>query len=243
MTKMNFLSGSWLKVIAMISMLVDHSAMILMAKSASSQIPYFSIGKYAVTDYFICRNIIGRLAFPIFAFLLVEGYKYTKSRKRYFLNLLIFAFISIIPWNLIYGGLFHFSSFNVLFTLFFGVLGMMMIDKIVEELKTKQRLPLLPSMTFAFGLLAIRFLHLDYGIVGVAYIITLHLLQGNILGQFAATIATFTYNRFHQFNFLAYIPIFLYNGKRGFIKGKWGKYTMYAFYPIHLFILWWITKS
>lgn len=213
MTKINILSGSWLKVIAMISMLIDHSAMVLLTKTASAHIPYFFIGKYAVTDYYICRNIIGRLAFPIFAFLLVEGYKYTKSRKCYALNLLIFAVISIVPWNLTHGGLFHFRSFNVLFTLFFGVLGMMLIDRIVDELKTKQRLPILHSMTFVFGLLAIRFLHLDYGIVGVAYIITLHLLQGNILGQFAATIATFTYNRFHQFNFLAYIPIFLYNGK------------------------------
>lgn len=240
--RFQILSGSWLKIIAMISMFVDHYAMIILAHRQSAHSSYFTIGKYAVSDYFICRNIIGRIAFPIFAFLLVEGYKYTKNRRQYALNLLIFAILSIIPWNLTHSSLFQFTSFNVLFTLFFGVVGMYLIDEIIVYYKVHSAFPVTKTVLLVLGLIGIRFLRLDYGAVGVAYIIILHLLQDNRLNQLIATLATFTYNRFHQFNFLAYIPISLYNGERGFINGKWGKYIMYAFYPIHILILWYIYK-
>lgn len=239
-SKFQILSGSWLKVIAMVSMFIDHAALVLMSGNPNHHIPYFSIGHYNITDYFICRGIIGRIAFPIFAFLLVEGYRYTKSRKKYAFSLLVFAMLSTIPWNLIHGSIVYHSSFNVLFTLFVGVIGMMMIDNITISYKDTSKIPLIKSIGFIIFLLAIRFLRLDYGVVGVAYIVLLHLLQGNVLGQFAATLATFSYSRFHHTNFLAFIPIMLYNGKRGFIRGKVGKYIMYTFYPLHLLFLWWI---
>ena len=77
------LSGSSLKVIALVSMTVDHIAYYLM--------------EHGTLLYELMR-MVGRMAFPIFAFLLVEGYTHTRSRGKYALNLLIFALISEVPW-------------------------------------------------------------------------------------------------------------------------------------------------
>lgn len=230
------LSGSWLKIIAMVSMVADHYAMLFLTRDAQAHIPYFTIGNYAIDDYFILRNIIGRMAFPIFAFLLVEGYRHTKSKKKYGINLLIFAVLSIIPWNLMHGRLLYFRSVNVLFTLLFGLIGMMISDEYNKAQNSSAKAKYAACMVTL--IIIARFCRLDYGIAGIGYIILLHLFDNNRLGQFVATIAAFSSRKFHQLNFLAFIPIMLYNGERGFIKGNWGKYAMYAFYPLHMLVLW-----
>ena len=240
-TKYKILSGSWLKIIAMTAMLIDHTAIIFMSGDKAFHQPYCVIGNYPVTDYFLCRNIVGRLAFPIFAFLIVEGYHHTSNRRRYAQNLLLFAIISIIPWNLVHGDLLYHSSQNVLFTLLFGVILMLQTDKITQYYSQNSHFPLVQTLTIIPELIAIQLLHTDYGAIGVVYIVLLHVLRGNILNQSFATFATFAYNKFHRFNILALIPLSMYNGKRGFIQGKWAKYVMYAFYPLHLIILWGIS--
>ena len=99
------LSGSWLKMIAMLSMTIDH-----MAYYYGIENPYL---------YELMRTI-GRIAFPTFAFLLAEGFVHTKNRQKYMLSLFIFALLSEIPWFLLN----HDGSHNVLFTLLAGVLGL-----------------------------------------------------------------------------------------------------------------------
>lgn len=240
--KYKILSSSSLKIIAMLSMLIDHAALMFMSYDATYHEPYFSVGKIAVSDYFLCRNIIGRLAFPLFAFLIVEGFHHTKSHTRYARNLLLFAIISIIPWNLAHGNILYHSSQNVLFTLFMGVVAMSQIDKITRYHSQHNSLPPIPTLLLVTELFLIQLVHLDYGTVGVIYIILLHILRNNTLNQFLATLATFTYSKFSRFNFLAYIPISMYNGRRGFIKGKVSKYLMYTFYPAHILILWAISQ-
>ncbi len=226
----------------MTAMLIDHTAIIFMSGDKAFHQPYCVIGNYPVTDYFLCRNIVGRLAFPIFAFLIVEGYHHTSNRRKYAQNLLLFAIISIIPWNLVHGDLLYHSSQNVLFTLLFGVILMFQTDKISQYYSQHSHFPLVQTLTIILELIAIQLLHTDYGATGVVYIVLLHVLRGNILNQSIATFATFAYNKFHRFNILALIPLSMYNGKRGFIQGKWAKYVMYAFYPLHLIILWGISQ-
>ena len=89
MSKIQIFSGSWLKVIAMVTMLFDHMAVFL---------PYFH--EYP-TLYFAMRTI-GRTAFIIFAFLLAEGFIHTHNRRKYGRNLTIFALISQLPYSLIH---------------------------------------------------------------------------------------------------------------------------------------------
>lgn len=103
------LSGSWLKVIAILSMTIDHIAY------------YYGVSNLYV--YELMRTV-GRIAFPTFAFLLAEGYVHTRNRQRYMLSLFTFAVLSEIPWFLLN----HDNSHNVLFTLLAGVIGMYIIE-------------------------------------------------------------------------------------------------------------------
>ena len=119
---------------------------------------------------------------------------------------------------------------------------MFQTDKISQYYSQHSHFPLVQTLTIILELIAIQLLHTDYGAIGVVYIVLLHVLRGNILNQSIATFATFAYNKFHRFNLLSLIPLSMYNGNRGFIQGKWAKYVMYAFYPLHLIILWGISQ-
>lgn len=114
------LSGSALKIIAVIAMICDHCAKLLL-------VPKGIIGKSA---YIAMSWGIGRIAFPLFALLLVEGFLHTKNVKKYALNLALFAFLTIFPWNLASTGhLLVFSKTNVLFTLLLGLISIWCLDK------------------------------------------------------------------------------------------------------------------
>jgi hypothetical protein len=144
--KWKWLSGSGLKILAVVSMLVDHLAVFVWRNDPWAMTHLFQIGQRWVTPYFLMRSF-GRLAFPLFAFLFVEGFIHTRSRKRYGLNLGVFALISEIPYNLVVSGTWHCMGQNVFFTLFFGFLGMCAIEYFKEDIK---------KMAFALlGLLAV----------------------------------------------------------------------------------------
>ena len=104
------LSGSALKVIAMISMVIDHIALYLMEHG---------------TVLYETMRCVGRIAFPVFAFLITEGFIHTRSRYRYFFTLLGFAVISEIPWYLLNGAD---ETHNVMFTLALGVATLMVLE-------------------------------------------------------------------------------------------------------------------
>ena len=103
------LSGSWLKMIAMLSMTIDH-----LAYYYGCENPYL---------YELMRTV-GRIAFPTFAFLLAEGFVHTRDKSKYMINLFVFALLSEVPWMLLN----HDGSHNVLFTLLAGILGMHIIE-------------------------------------------------------------------------------------------------------------------
>ena len=109
------LSGSTLKVIAMISMVIDHIALYLMEHG---------------TVLYETMRCIGRIAFPVFAFLIAEGFIHTKSRYRYFFTLLDFAVISEIPWYMLNGAD---GTHNVMFTLALGVATLMVLENLLQR--------------------------------------------------------------------------------------------------------------
>ena len=208
------LSGSALKLIAMAAMVVDHVALIFFCNN-----PEYS------TLYDQMRTI-GRISYPVFAFLIVEGYLHTHDFGRYAKRLLYFAVISEIPWQLIN----HDGSHNVLFTLLAGLFVMYMID---HWNTTNINILLFAIVT---GVLLIYF-HTDYDCRGLLLILVFYLFKKD---PFLQTIFGILVMSFYGIRgaLIAFLIINAYNGHRGFIQGDMGKYLVYLFYPCHLFILW-----
>ena len=223
------LSGSALKVLAMVMMLIDHSARFVLRDNPSFATPFFSFYGHDVSLNYL-MTFVGRWAFPIFAFLIVEGFLHTRNRFRYGRNLLVFAFISEIPWNLIHSGTLFWNTQNVFFTLFLGYLGLCVIEK-YENQKSKMAISLLVLLFVPI------ILRTDYSSTGFGFILMLYVLRNQKILQ--AVIGCSILSS-HWIGALAFIPINMYNGKRGFVQSKIVKYSFYAFYPLHLLLLWWI---
>lgn len=149
-------TGSTLKLIAIITMLIDHTAATILVRTLIAR-GIEGLGNsntQATLDFMrdnaviygvnIIMRLIGRIAFPIFCFLLVEGFVHTHNKWKYALRLGIFALISEIPFDLAFNSkLFDFSYQNVFFTLLIGLLVMMGFEIVREKLGEKKWLPLL----------------------------------------------------------------------------------------------------
>lgn len=230
-SKYGFLSSNVLKIIAVIAMIVDHSAVI------------FSLEPSA-----LFRGI-GRLAFPIFAFLISEGAVRSKNKLKYILRLIIFAFISEIPFDLAFGeSWFDMKNQNVYFTLVLGLLSCIAYDFL-----RKKKLGILAFVsTFIFGLGAF-FLHSDYGFMGVVVITLMAVFSSSapsvkFIGiTLSAFMTSIVYVPPLGIGFLqaqlpavlSGVPLSLYNGKRG---KRVNKYVFYAFYPAHILVLYLIKQ-
>ena len=226
-----FLSGSHLKLLAVLTMLVDHLAAFWWYRLPEFQTELFFVGHRAVTPYVLLR-MVGRIAFPLFAFLIVEGFQHTRNRRRYGINLAVFALLSEIPWNLVHSGKLFFPAQNVFFTLLLGYLGLCAIERFREQWK--------PLLGCLLGLLVVSiFLRADYGCSGYGFILLLYALRENKILQ--AIIGSCVLGS-RWIAGLAFIPINLYNGQRGFVKGPVWKYAFYLFYPLHLLAIWWLAR-
>lgn len=215
------MSNFVLKIIAIISMFFDHCGYIIFNKFS-----YF--------------NYIGRLAFPIFAFGIGQGYIHTKNIKKYFLRLFVFALISQIPFQLFLTSIGSVFSLNIFFTLILGLFSIYLYNLC----KNKKILDI-------FSVIAISIisevLHCDYGWYGVAIIFIFYIFNNKKLFMNISFIfCTFLnylikiYTNFH----IAYIYLFIFTCLSLFFinsynenKGKNMKYIFYIFYPIHLLLL------
>lgn len=210
-----------LKIMAVVSMFLDHLS-------------------YAIYGQFSWLNYIGRLAFPIFAFQLTEGYLHTKNLKKYFLRLGIFAIISQIPYYFFINTFTNIFTLNIFFTLFAGLLAITIFDKFKNKY--------LGFLFVALIALISEILHFDYGYFGILIIFIFYIFKQNKLQLFIAflfavclkyTIALVQNNFYYAYYILALstafsiVPILLYNKK----QGKNLKYFFYIFYPAHLIIL------
>lgn len=222
--KFSGINSSVLKILAILLMCVDHFNA--------------AIFHYKVTPMII----VGRIAFPLFAFMVAEGARRTKSREKYMLRLLLFALVSEVPFDFfVSSSFFDISSQNVFFTLFFGLFSIWCYELLREKgLSAVSVLPLLIACTGA------ALLNTDYAATGVLCIFLLYVsMEADFPVRFlisAAAIALLSVNiKTDKINFveielyalMALIPIFLYNGKKGF---KVNKYFFYAFYPAHMLI-------
>ena len=226
------LSGSGLKILAVLTMLADHIGATFPRSTAAIVL---QLGKRRLMLYTVLR-FIGRLSFPIFAFLLVEGFLHTHDRERYGIRLAIFALLSELPWNLLHAATWRYGTQNVFFTLLLGYCGLCLAEKIQKENGKNPRTIFLLITVFAVS----SVLKADYGSSGFGFILMLYLLREQPLFQ-AIVGACFLTSRWQAG--LAFIPIGLYNGKRGFIQGKVISVLFYAIYPVHMLILYWIKKN
>ena len=222
--KVRILSGSMLKLIAVLTMIIDHIASHLVNR----QFVLISFGGFDITLYGLMRGI-GRWAFPLFVFLMIEGFLHTRSRLRYGISLGLFALISEIPWSLVHSGTWFFGGQNVFFTLFFGYLGLCVLENI-------KKLPVLKcALLIALAMLT-SVLWTDFAPHGFAFIILLYLVREH---EIARPMTGFLLNN-KWWVMPSFLIMSLYNGKRGFIKGGVLKYAFYAIYPLHLLVIYFI---
>lgn len=224
--KMRILSGSALKMIAIITMLIDHTAFVLLSRYEPATQTLFTMHGKGYSLYRICRDI-GRVAFPIFCFLLIEGFLHTRSRLKYGRNLLLFALISEIPWNFMHTDNWRYEKQNVFFTLLLGYLACWAIEYFWE----KQYLIVLCLLIL---LTASVYLKADYGWKGFIFIVIMYVLRMDKPAQAIVGSCWLSYEWKACF---AFISINMYNGERGFIRSKWAKYLFYIFYPLHITVL------
>jgi hypothetical protein len=222
------LTGSQLKWIAIITMFIDHGAksiiyygILMPNRPIRPGTPLSSLS----TFYQVLRGI-GRTAFPIFCFFLVQGFIYTHSRAKYAIRLFIFGIISEIPFNLaIHNSLWYRLHQNVYFTLFLGLMMLCIWEKIGDMLKDP-RIAIWFQLASAAALMQLAYvLKTDYRHRGLIIILAFYLLRFyHPLACAAGAVAAY-------FEWPAVLPSFglllLYNGKRG----KQRQYFFYWFYP------------
>ena len=211
-----------LKWIAIFTMAVDHIGAVLFPN-------------------IIQFRCVGRIAFPIFIFLLVEGFFHTKNIRKYILRMLVFCFISEIPFDLaFYGTFFNWKHQNVFFTL---TIGLIMLALIQNRKNWHQFGIVLLCMLGAY------LLSTDYSAGGILLIYMFYLFRNtdadspDYIRKFLCkaaglgAVSLFAFGAIECFSLFAMIPVFFYNRKRGPSL----KSFFYIFYPAHLLVLYLIS--
>ena len=237
------ISGSTLKIIAIVTMLIDHiGASVLGRLLQTHGINELNVADISALTQWMADNavlfwsytimrMIGRVAFPIFCFLLIQGFLHTHDVKKYAARLLAFALISELPFDLAFKGKIDFSYQNVFFTLFIGLMTMIAFRWIEEHTDWSgwQRV-ILYIAALACGIVVAELLQTDYAGKGVVCIMALYIFRKTKVQQIIAGCVAFCWELTAP---IAFLPIAFYNGKRGLQI----KYFFYAFYPVHLLIL------
>lgn len=265
--RMRPFSGSFLKTVAVITMLIDHIGAGIVYPMLYNGMNVFSLSYNDSITFYRVLRMIGRTAFPIFCFLLVEGFFHTKNRKRYAMNLFLFALLSEIPFDLALIPANEFSHTlqvgealrtnldvymkdqSVYCTLFLGFLVIWAIDTVFSRcalaakdrpaLRTPANLigALLSFLIVLGGYFAADALYTDYDHKGIVLIVVLYLLYRI---RPLALGAAYAYISLFGTNEIWSLPGFLL---MLLYNGKRGyirgnlKYAFYAFYPVHLLLI------
>lgn len=220
------LSGAQLKVIAMVTMLMDHVNKAIIYPNLVSKNGFLPI----VSNLF---DILGRIAFPLFCFLLVEGFFKTRNRGKYLLNLLLFGVLSEVPFDMFVSASFYNANWNnVMFSLALVLVTIWLVDSLKAIMKNQ------PTVCWYFA---------SIGIVLVMCAVAMLL---SVDYEHHAILIGYFFYLFHDAPLLAipfcYASIYTapwallgffltltYNGQRG----RQSKWVNYGFYPVHLLIL------
>ena len=225
------LSAGSLKLIAIMTMLIDHFMAGVFAKLYSGgYFTNYNILRYGVQIYDIGRDI-GRFAFPVFCFLLVEGFFNTKSKCKYMRNLVIFAIISEVPFDLLLKEKIGFATQNVFFTLAIALGTIWGIAKIKEKFEKDPTVSVFLQGTIILaGCLLACVMRTDYSYNGIVLVLIFYYYRN---WRFIACLVGYIWFLYEPWCFSAFIAVMFYSGKRGISL----KYFFYAFYPAHLLLL------
>lgn len=233
------ISGSTLKLIAIVTMFIDHiGAAVLEDSMLFTYFFQHSERSYImISTIDLVLRLIGRIAFPIFCFLLVEGFVHTRDVKKYAIRLGLFCFLSEIPFDLaFFKEPFFLGHQNVFFTLFIGLLVLIGLKKF-EGTGIKNGVGRVLCVVVGAGLA--RILRTDYDAFGVFVIVLFYLFRNRpILRDITTMLILLICSPLEITGVIALLPIHLYNGQRG----RQAKYLFYLFYPVHLFILYCIGR-
>ena len=230
-----FLPQEGLKLIACIAMFLDHfGAAIVPALS----IPY-------MRELYYTLRIIGRITFPIYCFLLVEGMTHTRSPHKYILRLVIGIFLAELPFDYLFEGGFSWEDQNVLLTLTLGAVMLVCMQK--TERKWLKALLIIP-----FALVA-DLCKCDYGGYGIGIIAAFALIDRVELQAIGVLLVNLAMNSSPVSVFGIYIPVQLfavpamipiagYSGVK-LTRNKAVQWAFYLFYPAHMLILWMIQRT
>ena len=223
MKRYKILDQTVLKIIAMVSMVFDH------------------LGDNFFPDQTWMR-IIGRIAMPIFTFCVCEGYIHTRDRKKYLTRMLLFALISEIPFDLVTSGkVLEFTHQNIMFTFALAAGTLMCCDLVLNKFGKKTG-SILTGVIMLVSMMLSVVLRLDYSMTALAVVFVYYLLKDKALEirNLAAMAVHFLLRNVgvYLYGVLGFIPLFLYNGKRG--KGL--KWLFYVFYPGHLLLIYLISR-
>ncbi|HAT01783.1 MAG TPA: conjugal transfer protein TraX [Oribacterium sp.] len=230
------ISGGLLKLFALLMMTLDHFAVIIIhnGKLYGFIQEYYDMavatpeGQWWLKLYEVFR-IFGRLSFPVFAFLLVEGFLHTQNFWKYFSRVLFFALLSEVPYDIaLYNEIYNFQKQNTLFTLATGLL-------VMYCMKRCRKHPELKWLSVIAGMAVAEFGRLDYGALAVLMIALMYNFHKEKTLMIASGVIISIIDSLDLYGFaaLSFLLIWFYNGERGRFHFKW---LSYIYYPLHLIL-------
>ena len=220
------------------TMLLDHAAAAIIFGSGLNETSPL------VENIGIAMRLIGRMAFPLYAFLLVQGFMWTRDWSRYVVRVALFALISEIPFNLVLtGDLWYSRAQNTMVTMLIGLICMRMLGTLEKrfwksDFNEKFLGSILALWSVAVSMVVAELLHTDYGAAGVLLIVVLFLFRYRpaelVAAGCLAAVLIYGFGFEVLFAWIAFVFISRYNGERGRKLGL----MPYVFYPVHLLVVW-----
>lgn len=258
-------SGYHLKMIALVTMLIDHIGAVVIWRvlqashrvTASMQmsnhlgdkiIVWFAEHQTFIYTLYEYMRMVGRMAFPLYCFLLVEGFLHTRDVKKYAFRLFLFALLSEIPFDFALEGTFWYPDYNNVFlTLLLGLLcinTLSWLGRVFQKWTEKNRDKFIGNCIKGFlsvvvvsgiSIVAEEVLNTDYGMGGIVAIVLIWLFRNYRTFAFCSSIVALgILSSTSEYLAICMLPVLQrYDGTRG----KQTKYLYYAFYPVHLFLL------
>lgn len=232
-----------LKILAMGTMFLDHAAAAIIFGSGLNRLSPL------IENIGIAMRLVGRMAFPLYAFLLVQGFMWTRDWSRYVVRAALFALLSEIPFNLMLTGEIWYSwAQNTIVTLVIGLICMRMLETLERQFGNSDLGGKCLGLALAFwsvaaSMFAAELLHADYGAFGILLVVVLFVFRYRpaelVAAGCLAAVLIYGFGIEVLFAWIAFFFISRYNGERGRKLGL----VPYVFYPVHLLAVWLVSTA